>query len=514
MHSKPRKIPTSFSLRLSVLTLAVLLVFSLACPVKAAVDLSMDFADALTVKPYTLGDIAAARLSAYGILEDSYRTPQSETGISLSAKDAANLLHRAFNVDPDIQFKGSRGSADLQQEFVSYLLQVLGYESIEPEKAVQYASEIGLQPVGLSEGFTLGDAALYTVEAAQMLADLEDTSVADIFGVENTVKQIPFPETILLNPSSKEGADAQVKEAIQYIPSKIRVSIEQMPEEDALQFYREYRGYEYQIRSRTYAADIWYGNITEPRFPIRVFLSDDERTSTNSVYAEKIGELNKKLNAGSITDDAYDYEQDLLTAEYCGVGSWIDLNPSYNEAWVLSCDSDEAFYAYEDSSVGAMADAFYEQYIANLTSPTEYNIVMAAKKAIMGNAEYDEPAGRNDGGVYYSDDAYSLEGFFEDGKIVCTGYSSVFQYLMTRAGIPCIEVFGATRSSKDAAAGETDHAWNKVKIGEKWYNIDICWADTGNTNRYDLKSDEDYQRMRHWGVYNWGGTYTAEENWK
>ena len=56
-----------------------------------------------------------------------------------------------------------------------------------------------------------------------MLADLEDTSVADIFGVENTVKQIPFPETILLNPSSKEGADAQVKEAIQYIPSKIRV---------------------------------------------------------------------------------------------------------------------------------------------------------------------------------------------------------------------------------------------------------------------------------------------------
>lgn len=497
-----------------MLALTVLLVSTLACPVKAAVDLSMDLADALTETPYTLGDLAAAKLSVYGILEEPYQKPQGKTNNPISSKDAATILRRAFHGPSDIRFTNSENSLTLKQKFVSGLLHMLGHDSIEPEKAVQYASEIGLQPVGLSEGFTLGDAALYTVDAAQMLADLENTSVVDIFGVEDAVKQIPFPETISLTPSSKESADAQVKEAVRYIPSKIRVSTEQMPEEDALQLYREYRGYEYQMLSRTYAADIWYGNMTEPRFPIRVFLSDDERTSTNSAYAKKIGDLNEKLNAGSITDDAYDYEQDLLTAEYCGIGSWIDLNPSYNEAWILSCDSDEVFYAYEDSSIGAMADAFYEKHIASLTSPAEYDIVMAAKKAIVGNAQYDEPAGRNDGGIYYSDDAYSLEGFFEDGKIVCTGYSSVFQYLMTRAGIPCIEVFGATRSSKDAAAGEIDHAWNKVKIGGQWYNIDICWADTGNTDRYDLKSDKDYQRMCHWGVYNWSGTYTAEENWK
>ena len=514
MHCKLRKTPTSFSQRLSVLALTALLVFTLACPAKAAADLSMSLADALTEAPYTLGDLAAARLAVYGILEESYQIPQKETNEPISAKDAATILRHAFNGFSDIRFTNSKNPLTLKQEFVSCLLQALGYDSIEPVKAVQYAAEIGLQPIGLSEGFTLGDAALYIMQAAQMLADLKDTTVAAIFGAGEAIKQIPFPETVLLTPSSKESADTQVKEAIRYIPSKIRVSTEQMPEEDVLQFYSEYRGYEYQMRSRTYAADIWYGNVIEPRFPIRVFLSDDERTSNSSVYAKKIGELNQKLNAGSMTDDAYDYESDILTAEYCGIGLWVDLNPSYNEAWVLACDSDETFYAYEDSSIGPIADAFYEEHIASLTAPTEYDIVIAAKKAIMGNAQYDEPAGRNDGGIYYSDDAYSLEGFFEDGKIVCTGYSSVFQYLMTRAGIPCIEVLGATRSSKDAASGETDHAWNKVKIDGQWYNIDICWADTGSTNRYDLKSDEDYQRMRHWGVYNWGGTYTAGGNWK
>lgn len=520
MLSKQRKIPVGFGLRLAMMALTAVLMISLVCPVKAATDYSMALAEALTSNPYSLGDVAAARLAVYGILDEAYKTPQEDTASPLSYSEAMELLQKAFGkeaINSVKEYSITDSDADVspqgvKEKFISILMQLLGYEA-GVENTVQFASETPLQPVGVSDGFSLGDAALYLIEAAQTMAERDNLTVAEVFGVVRDIQQIPFPEKIQITPASINEANAQVKEAVGLVPSQILVSLEQMTNKDALEFYLEYRGYEYQIESRSYTDEIWYLNAIEPRFPMRVFLTEDEKTSSDSVYAKKIDELNQKLNTGSIDDDTYDYEQDILTAEYCGVGTRIDLNPSYNEAWILACDSDEVFYAYQDSALSSVAEDFYKETIAFVDSPTDYEIVMAAKRAVMANASYDTPAGRNDGGIYYSDDAYSLEGFFEDGSIVCTGYSSIFQYLMTRNGIPCVEVLGATRSSKDAAAGKTDHAWNKVKINGSWYNIDICWADTSTSTRYDLKSDEDYQRMRHWGVYNWGGAYVAEENY-
>lgn len=503
-----------------MMALTAILMISLVCPVKAATDYSTALAEALTSEPYSIGDVAAARLAVYGILDEAYKTPQDDTASPLSYSDAVELLQKVFGkeaISSVKEYSITDSDADTQPQgvkevFVSILMHLLGYKA-DGEHTVQFASETPLQPVGVSDGFSLGDAALYLIEAAQTMAERDNLTVAEVVGIEGEIQQMPFPEEILITPASINEANAQVKEALDLVPSQILVSLERMTNEDALEFYREYRGYEYQIESRSYADEIWYLNAIEPRFPIRVFLTEDERTSSDSVYAKKIDELNQKLNAGSIDDDTYDYEQDILTAEYCGVGTRIDLNPSYNEAWLLACDSDEVFYAYQDSALSSAAEDFYKETIASLRFATNYEIVMAAKRAVMANASYDTPAGRDKNGVFYSNDAYSLEGFFEDGNIVCTGYSSIFQYLMTRAGVPCVEVLGATRSSKDAAAGKTDHAWNKVKIDGSWYNIDICWADTSTSTRYDFKSDEDYQRMRHWGVYNWGGAYAAEKNY-
>ena len=34
------------------------------------------------------------------------------------------------------------------------------------------------------------------------------------------------------------------------------------------------------------------------------------------------------------------------------------------------------------------------------------------------------------------------------------------------------------------------HQWNKVMLDGKWYNIDVCWNDTGfNAYKYFLKGD-------------------------
>lgn len=54
------------------------------------------------------------------------------------------------------------------------------------------------------------------------------------------------------------------------------------------------------------------------------------------------------------------------------------------------------------------------------------------------------------------------------GRATCQGYANAFALLCSAAGIENILVKGT--------AGEA-HMWNKVKLGEAWYNIDVTWDD-------------------------------------
>lgn len=54
------------------------------------------------------------------------------------------------------------------------------------------------------------------------------------------------------------------------------------------------------------------------------------------------------------------------------------------------------------------------------------------------------------------------------GRATCQGYANAFALLCSAAGIKNILVKGT--------AGEA-HMWNKVKLGESWYNVDVTWDD-------------------------------------
>lgn len=70
------------------------------------------------------------------------------------------------------------------------------------------------------------------------------------------------------------------------------------------------------------------------------------------------------------------------------------------------------------------------------------------------------------------------------GQSVCAGYSRAFQYLMQQLGIPCYYCTGY--------AGE-DHAWNIVKMGSIYRNVDVTWDDTEpSTYDYYNKSDREF----------------------
>ena len=70
------------------------------------------------------------------------------------------------------------------------------------------------------------------------------------------------------------------------------------------------------------------------------------------------------------------------------------------------------------------------------------------------------------------------------GKSVCAGYARAFQYCMQQLGIPTYYCTGY--------AGQ-DHAWDIVKLGNRYCNVDVTWDDTEPaTENYFNKTDAEF----------------------
>lgn len=96
--------------------------------------------------------------------------------------------------------------------------------------------------------------------------------------------------------------------------------------------------------------------------------------------------------------------------------------------------------------------------------------VVRAKKAhdyLIRHMQYDE--------TYYN----PYYAFFK-GRGICMSYALAYQRILQEMKIPCIYVKG------------NNHAWNMVKIGCYWYNVDVTWDDSEGGNRYFLKADRDF----------------------
>lgn len=60
---------------------------------------------------------------------------------------------------------------------------------------------------------------------------------------------------------------------------------------------------------------------------------------------------------------------------------------------------------------------------------------------------------------------------------VCAGYSRAFQHLLHMAGIPCGYISGYAYVDTEEKPDDSNHAWNCVKVGGKWYEVDTTWDD-------------------------------------
>ena len=71
--------------------------------------------------------------------------------------------------------------------------------------------------------------------------------------------------------------------------------------------------------------------------------------------------------------------------------------------------------------------------------------------------------------------AHNPYGALVDGKSVCEGYARAYTLLLNEFGIENTMISGSSK-------GE-GHAWNAVKLGDSWVNVDVTWDD-GMTEQY------------------------------
>lgn len=86
----------------------------------------------------------------------------------------------------------------------------------------------------------------------------------------------------------------------------------------------------------------------------------------------------------------------------------------------------------------------------------------------------------------YASTAY---GCLVEGKANCEGYAKAFDMIAAEMGLESVLITGVTYTGEN-------HAWNQVRIGPDWYNLDVTWADTdvaGDIRRaYLLCNDKDF----------------------
>lgn len=124
---------------------------------------------------------------------------------------------------------------------------------------------------------------------------------------------------------------------------------------------------------------------------------------------------------------------------------WISLNMSKSEV-IAKQNSVKA----EMNKIAECVDTF---------NMTDQEIALAVHDYLAATVKYDN--------TFSGSNIYNMYGALVEHKAVCQGYASAYQYIMNLYGIPT----GLVTSSNAA------HAWNAVRIGGKWYHVDVTWDD-------------------------------------
>ncbi len=286
--------------------------------------------------------------------------------------------------------------------------------------------------------------------------------------------------------------------AVSLILSAMPAMAAELPEqqEDA---QKQEKALEDELISEYWINPIYEGIFTED--DIRSVSSDDDLVLADNVVLnsdeEAVAYVKSQLKARN-TSFSFSVTSPLrYTAKEL-------LNMAMDEK--IAAGSDEGDYIRSHFSGATMSySSYYAEYSVRYlsTASQEAEVAVAIEKAlaelgISGKSDYQKVKAIHDyivNHVVYLLDGqnqrHSAYGAIIDGKAVCQGYASLFYRMCMETGIPTRIITGFGNGGA--------HAWNIVKLGDYWYNVDATWDDpitaTGEQilrHTFFLKSEADF----------------------
>ncbi len=107
-----------------------------------------------------------------------------------------------------------------------------------------------------------------------------------------------------------------------------------------------------------------------------------------------------------------------------------------------------------------------EKDIVSKASGNDLDKIKYVHDYLLDNFEYDS--------TFSNSCIYNVYGGFVNNLTVCEGYAKAFKAIMDEFDIPCVVICGMAENSNGQIE---NHAWDYVKIDDKWYSIDCTWDD-------------------------------------
>lgn len=220
-------------------------------------------------------------------------------------------------------------------------------------------------------------------------------------------------------------------------------------------------------------------NFDNVYYPYYSFLNDNEKKIYKQVYdnAIKLSTTFKpviKVSLDEVSNSieaVYNDHPELF---------WLETSYSYKYNINLECVQIVLKFNETVNDIERSKALFYGKVRDIVNGALEYDSDYDKEKyvhdVLINMVEYDSSAN-------YNQSAYSA---IVDGRTVCAGYARAFQYIMIELKIPVYYCTGY---------GEGEHAWNIIKLGSNYYNVDVTWDDKSEYNyEYFNKSDREFMR--------------------
>ena len=195
---------------------------------------------------------------------------------------------------------------------------------------------------------------------------------------------------------------------------------------------------------------------------------------------------------------------------------FLNRHPEYYWLCFESCDVENGFavtlYEVQIPSMGKDGNYIYGSDADNL----EHAIDEALAVIKPGMTDLDKALALHDYLVLhiayaYKDyingslggNVYNIYGALQEGKAVCQGYAYAYYILLNNVNI----------ENRMVVSNNMNHAWNMLKIGGKWYHVDVTWDDPvwdilGRVrHEYFMLSDAAIKEKEH---YDWS-SYDPEQ---